>query len=258
MIQAIVLGAEMIIALIFINSLVEKTCGFDSSGEHKKVIEGTMIISLLYLIIIALFGENLKAEGIPFVDKIDNYSGFTDMYRENLLDFGVECAELISLTFVISLISNLVPTSIGDSGFAGKIVKSIILVLIGIIVNNYFLIIMKQTVFFSWTVTALQCFFSGTALIITPAMMIGSLLNMKPESKLVSFLIEKLPKTKIGQAISTATSNSLIFIVTLILFEKQFGSITSLMSQTPALIALFAPTIITIIGIKIMVKAAFN
>lgn len=114
---------------------------------------------------------------------------------------------------------------------------------------------MKKTVFFSWVLTALQCFLSGTALAMTPAMLIGNLLQLDPQNGVVSFLVKKLPQTKIGKAMSTAATNSIILIFVIMIFESQFGSVGDLMSQVPVLISLFAPLLIMIIGIRLMIKS---
>ena len=143
----------------------------------------------------------------------------------------------------------------GGAGITGKIIRSIVLVLVGVIANNYFLAIMKKSVFFSWALTALQCFLSGTALAMTPAMLIGNLLQLDPQSSVVSFLVKKLPQTKIGKAMSTAATNSIVLVFVIMIFESQYGSIGDFMSQVPALISLFAPLFIMLIGIRLMIKS---
>lgn len=255
MIQIIVLSAALIITLLILNSFLNRICGFDSAGDYGKVLEGTLTIGILYLVVMSLFGNSLMPDGIPFVDRMDSYTSLTEMFKNNLPVFVIECAELISLTFIISLISNLIPDTFGGNGITGKILRSIALVLIGLIANNYFLSLMEKTIFFSWAITALQCFLSGTALLMTPAMLIGNLLNLNPDSEIVSFLIKKLPQTKIGTALSTAASNSLLFIFVIMLFESQYGGINAFMNQIPAIISLFAPIVIIIIGIGLAIKS---
>ena len=258
MIQIIVTSGVLVIILFLFNTFINYVCGFSSSEEYGKVLEGSITIAILYLIILALFGNILRIEGIPFVDHLDNYSSFTALYQENMLTFVLECIELISLTLCISLISGFIPSTLGGTGFTGKVFRSIILVLVGIIVNNYFFSFIKNAPVFSWVVTALQCFVSGTSLVLTPAMLLGKILNVNPKSELVTFLIRELPKTKIGSSISQATTNSLVLIFTIILFESQYGSMTEILSQLPNIISLFAPLIVMIIGIKLLIKSVVN
>lgn len=255
LIQIIILSGVLVILLMIFNAFLNHICGYDSSGEYGKVLEGTLTIAILYLVIIALFGNNLMPDGIPFVDKMDNYLSLTDMFRNSLSVFVMECAELISLTFIISLVSSFIPSTFGGSGITGKTIRSIVLVLVGVVANNYFLSLMEKTIFFSWAITALQCFLSGTALVMTPAMLIGNLLKLNPDSEIISFLIKKLPQTKIGKAMSTAASNSIVLVFVIMIFESQYGSMTALVNQVPALISLFAPIIIMIMGIRLMIKS---
>ncbi len=159
MIQVIVLSVILVILLLILNSFLNYICGVDSSGNHGKVLEGTLTIVILYFVIISLFGNQIISDGIPFVDQLDYYSSLTFMFRERPTVFAFECAELISLTFVISLISSYIPSSFGGNGITGTVVRGIVLVLIGVVANNYFIALVKKTTLFSWALTALQCFF---------------------------------------------------------------------------------------------------
>lgn len=255
MVEMIMLSAILVTVLLILNAFLNHVFGYGSPDEYGKVLEGALTIAILYLVIIAMLGNNLMPSGIPFVDKMENYSSLTDMFKNDLSAFVMECAELISLTFIISLISELIPSTFGGEGITGKIIRSIVLVFIGVVANNYFLSLVGKTAAFSWAITALQCFFSGAALLVTPAMLIGEMLKLSPDSQVVSFFIKKLPETKIGKAMSTAASNSVFLVIVVMIFESQYGSMVSLVSQIPALIALFAPIVLMIIGIKLMLKS---
>lgn len=256
MIQVIAMSVILVILLIFLNSFLNYICGIDSSGNHGKVLEGTLTIGILYFVIISLFGNQLMPDGVPFVDQLDRYSSLLVMFKDRPTVFVFECAELISLTFVISLISSYIPSNFGGNGITGTVVRGIVLVLIGIVANNYFLSLVKKTALFSWALTALQCFFSGTALALTPAVIIGKLLQLNPESEVVSFLIKKLPQTKVGKAMSTAASNAILLVFVIMIFESQFGSIGNFVSQVPILLSLFAPLFIMLMGIRLIIKSA--
>lgn len=255
MIQIIVLSLILVIMLLLLNSFLNYICGVDSSGNYGKVLEGTLAIVVLYFIIISLFGNKLISAGIPFADQLDSYSSLTFMLKDRPTVFAIECAELISLTFVISLISSYIPSNFGGNGITGTIVRGIVLVLIGIVANHYLMALVKKTTLFSWALTVLQCFFSGTALVLTPAVIIGKILHLSPESEVVSFVITKLPQTKVGKSLSTAASNSILLVLVIMIFESQFGSIGNFMSQVPILISLFAPLFIMLIGIRLMIKS---
>ncbi len=255
MIQVITMSCVLILILIVLNAVLNSICGLESSGESGKVLEGSLTIVILYFVIIGLFGSTLSVEGIPFVDQLDYYKSLSDLFHNNLKVFILECTELISLTFVISYVSNIIPSGFGGTGYSGKIIRSIVVALVGILVNHYFLLIVKQTFVFSWAVTVLQCFITGTSLVLTPAMIIGRILKLDPENNVVSFLVKQLPQTKVGKALSTATTNSLTLIFVIMIFESQCGSLSSILGQTPVLISMVAPLLIMFIGIRIIIKS---
>ncbi len=254
MAQILVLSCGLIVAIIIINTFFSHISGIESEGQFGSVVEGILAIIILYVCIIELFGSDLSLTGIPFMGKLEEYKSIIEMYKRDMGGFAVECAKLISLTFVISLLSNIVSSSWGGNGYTGKIIRSIILVLGGLIANSYLLTIIQKTVLFDWSITALQCFFSGTALVLTPAMVLGKILGLDPKSSVVSFLVKKLPQTKIGKSISTATSDSLLFIFALMIFESQFGSLSTALQEVPVFISMLAPIIFITLGIKIMLK----
>lgn len=252
----IISSITLLVLLLLLNAFINSIFGFDKNGQYGKVLEGSFTIGFLYLIIIQLFGNNLSMIEVPFIDKIYNYGSFTEMFKNERGLFAIECAELISLTFVIYLISDIISDSWIGSTFTGKVIRSIIVVLIAMLANHYFLITLKKTIFFYWSAIAIQCFFSGVSLTLTPAMVLGKLLNIEPESEIVSFLIKKLPETKVGKAISTATTNSVLLVLVVLILESQFGSMTTIVKQTPQMISLFIPIGIMLVGIRLIIKSA--
>lgn len=255
LIQVIVFSAILVILLLILNSFLNYICGVNTSGNHGKVLEGALTIAILYFVIISLFGNHLISDGIPFIDQLDYYSSLSIMFREKPTVFVFECAELISLTFIISLISSYIPSGFGGNGITGTVIRGIVLVLIGVIVNNYIISLVKESALFSWALTAIQCFFSGTAMVLTPAIIIGKILQLDPKSEVVSFLVKKLPQTKVGKSMSAATSNAILFVLVILIFESQFGNISDFISQVPMLISLVAPIFIMLIGIRLMIKS---
>lgn len=67
MIQVIILSGGLVVLLLILNSFLNSVCGLDSSGNHGKVLEGTLTITILYLVIITLFGNQLMPDGIPLL-----------------------------------------------------------------------------------------------------------------------------------------------------------------------------------------------
>lgn len=92
-------------------------------------------------------------------------------------------------------------------------------------------------------------------MVLTPAIIIGKILQLDPKSEVVSFLVKKLPQTKVGKSMSAATSNAILFVLVILIFESQFGNISDFISQVPMLISLVAPIFIMLIGIRLMIKS---
>lgn len=256
MMQALALSGALILALLVLNSFLNYVCGYRTAAEHGKVMEGTITVVLLYLAFLMLFGGRVELCGIPFVDKLDAYGGLRDMFRNAPQVFVSECAELIALTFVMSYVSRLLPSGAGGSGFTGAVIGRMILVLAGLAANHFLMEAVEGTPLFRWGVTALECFLAGTALAVTPAMVIGAILDLDPQNGFVAFLVKKLPESGVGKALSTAFTNSLVFLFAVMALESQYGSVVTLMRQAPAVIAALAPCVLMLVGIGLMVRSA--
>ena len=112
----------------------------------------------------------------------------------------------------------------------------------------------QGTPVFEWALTALQCFLSGAALLITPAMVIGRMIGVSSDSGIVSFLVEKLPETGVGKALSSAATNSLLLVFVIMMCESQFGPLASYISLAPTLVNLLAPLILMLGAYRILFK----
>lgn len=257
MFQVLTMSVAMIVALIALNAFLGGVAGVDSGGS-EKVFEAIIIIVLLYIVMIALFGSNMSSLGVPFLEVLGQYQGISDLFHRNLPLFILECAGLISLVFIINLVSQFVPSTLGGSGLSGQILRSVVLVALGLTVNHYVLGIVSDMPLFQWALTILECFISSAALLVTPAMVLGKLLGVSSESGLVSFLIEELPKTKVGAAMSSAATNSLLLVCVVMLFESQFGNLQSMLLGVPLLINAIGPIVIMLIAYRLMIKSLFK
>lgn len=235
MTELIIMNGVLILTITIINAVMKNAFGV--SG-YDKVMEGSITVIILYAVLLALFGDVLSIAGLPFVDQMDYYKTISRIFHEDIWLFIRECAELVSLTFVISFVSQAIPSGWSGTALTGKIIRSMIVVLIGVIINNYFYLMLQKTIFFSWAVNALQCFFLGTALLVTPAMILGNALHVTTNNALVTFLVQKLPQTKVGKAVSTSVTNSLVLIGVIMIFENQFGSLGGVLNEMPSIVYL--------------------
>ena len=92
---------------------------------------------------------------------------------------------------------------------------------------------------------------------VVPAQIVGRLAGISPESGFVSFLVDKLPETKLGKALSSAATNSLIMVFVIMVFESQFGPLSSMLAAAPTVIYTIGIILIMLIGYRIIIKSFF-
>ena len=244
----------LIIALLLIHAVICQQVGLRDEKELGEIALNIISIGSLFLIALLMFSEILNTfPCLPFVDYIEEYGSFSDLFKKNPVAAAFECIRLVSLVLCMTYVSKLVPSDFGGKGFTKIILKSILIVLLGVIVNTLLLSVIQKSDFFAALIGILECIISGATLTVTPAMFIAHFLQLKPDSSAVLILLKTLPKSKIGKAISDATTNSIVFILALILFEKQCGSIYDFVNQIPNVIMSFLSGILVIFGITLMV-----
>lgn len=244
----------LLFVLLLFNGVIDAATGAGKVNFYG-VIEGTITVVFLYWVIISCYGMgSVNYNGIPFMDKLETYGSISNMFHEGMPDFLLECTELISMTFLMALISRLVPAGFGGTGITRSLIRSVVIVLAGILFNQAVLSVAEKNEIFGWAVTALRCFLTGGALLITPAVLIGSLLHLNSNSAVVLYLLEQLPQTAIGRAFSTAVTNSLVLVFSIMLVESQFGSLLSIVSGASQLIALGGVFVLIALGIKLITR----
>lgn len=257
MVQALIMSVTMVVLVLALNAFFGRVAGVDSAEGASKVLEAAIIVFILYIVIVALFGSNLDSVGVPFLHVIEKGMGLSQFFNSDLGGFALECAKLISLVFVITLCSQYLPSGFGGDGLSGQLLRSIVLVMIGVVINHYVLTAAQDAPLFEWAVVALQCLLSGAALMVVPAQIVGRLAGISPESGFVSFLVDKLPETKLGKALSSAATNSLIMVFVIMVFESQFGPLSSMLAAAPTVIYTIGIILIMLIGYRIIIKSFF-
>lgn len=245
-----------LVALFAVTALLEFV-----GGNRKKasgIMDGVLAIGIAGIFVAELLGEGGMSAEVPFASQLDAYPSLTSLFLGDLGAFVLECSKLISLMFVISLVSEFVPEGFGGGGTAGKILRSVMLAVIGLGANHFVYAAVAQAPLFGWGLTALQCFLAGAAVLVTPTMILGRLLHLPEGSGVASFLAERLPETKLGKALTMSASNAITFLVMVMLFESQFGSVTSFMRGIPFLLAPIAVIVIMMMGVYSMFKFMFR
>ncbi|MFR8872868.1 MAG: hypothetical protein ACLVHV_04965 [Oscillospiraceae bacterium] len=77
-------------------------------GQFKTALEGALTIFLLYLLLLTLLNHTSFAQGIPFAGKSKSmWKPDWCIHAEVFLVFVLECADWISLTFLIAILSGI-------------------------------------------------------------------------------------------------------------------------------------------------------
>ena len=230
----------MLSLLVYLGIMVLCLVVFDGAmayvtGEVNKcdrIISSFITIIILYSVIMGIMSSGAEngfiSDGIPFVSIMDKDTTLTSIMNEHLGVFVAETAELISLFFLISFIEKFLPKS--NYNISLMITSSLILVLVGIIINCFVVSFVCESQIYRWALTALQCVVSGVVLVITPAMLIGQLLGLNPNNTALAYAIDQLPHTAIGQAFTSALSRTAVLILGIMIFESQYGPLSGILS----------------------------
>lgn len=74
------------------------------------------------------------------------------------------------------------------------------------------------------------------------------------DNKLVAYIVNELPKTELGKAMSTSVSSSVIFLFYVVALEKQYGTVKQMLRGGIVLLNTAAPLIIMVLGIGMLIK----
>lgn len=258
MLAILVSCAMLVVFMVLFNAVVGRLAGVDDKGDLSKVAESCAAVMLVLVAASAVLGAGLPAAGIPFLDAIEQlgYAGVLDLFRNDVGRFALECANLISLMFVIGLVSRVIPSP--DSGFGLGMLRMLIIVGIALAFNAYLFSLAQQTPLFGLLVAMLRSTVAGVALLVTPAMLLGHLLGTKSDGGFVSLFLKELPKTAIGKAFASAFANSVVLVGAVMLIESQLGSLTTMMEGLPGIMNAVAILVMMVVGYRIMIKSMFK
>lgn len=258
MISLLTCLAGMVLALVVLDGVTAYVTGETNRGD--RIISSFITILILYAIIMGIMSSGAEnrfiSDGIPFASIMDENTTLTSIMHEHLLTFCKETAELISLFFLISFIERVLPTN--NSNLSLMITSRLILVLAGIVVNAFITSLVYESKIYQWALTTLQCLLSGVAIVVTPTMLIGQMLGIDPENRVLAYAIEQLPHTAVGQAFSSAVSRTAVLILGLMIYESQCGPLSGMIDLGIQLVYAIAPIVIVCIGISILLKSVFR
>lgn len=252
----IVTIALTVVALLAIFGGLSIVCGDNEKGS--SIMTECLSALVLYFFIITFYGIGLTGNGIlssslPLISDIDKYGNLTSFFNAQPDIFALDFVELVILFILVNIISRFIHSSGG--GIAGTIILKIIIIFMSCLIYGIFMDFVRENVYLKWTVYLVECVITGSAIVYTPTVIIAFILGFKPETYLVTYLLEELPKSSIGKSISSAISSATVFIFVIAALESQYGSIKNILSSTISIIPGFGTIIIMLMGIYFMINA---
>lgn len=230
------------------------------TGEEKKgntIVVNCITAMVLYLLVIELFNYSLPAggifkSGIPLVNNVEKIGSVKNYLLNNPGAFAIDFVELVALTLMINLVSNLF--SFEEAGFAGKVISRIVIVLGGIIAYGFLMDIVRDNIILKWCVYCVECVIMGSSILYTPIMVISFITGLKKDNIALVYLVEQFPNTSIGKAIFTAVTSSVMFLGLMIALESQYGSMCNILQGTVDGMESFGSVIVMTIGLYIIIS----
>lgn len=236
MISLLVFLVVMILIPVALDGFFSARSGDTIRGT--RIISGLITIAILFSVIMTFMGSSQSggfvSDGIPFVPMMDSETTILSIFRSDLRTFVAETAELMSLILIISYLDRIWRFDTADNRHTSLsliIISRLLLVLTGIVVNCFLVSLAKENQIYQTILTCLQCMLAGTAIVLTPTMLIGQIFGVSPENPVLSYIMQELPNTAIGTAVRNAVSRSAVLLFGVMLYESQYGPLSGLVEK---------------------------
>lgn len=110
----------------------------------------------------------------------------------------------------------------------------------------------SENVVIKWCVYAVESFITIGSIAYTPLMLAANLTGLKHDNWLLIYLINALPKCKLGKAISAAISSVIMFLVLAVILENQYGSIKYILRGGTAILETMGGIVVMCMGLYFM------
>lgn len=255
MIQYLLSLVILVVGVSFVAGLALRLSGEASGG---KILSACFLIFFLYAVFTVVYQTGSGYEGIPFSDVYSRGIGIKDYYLNDFAGFVYNAAQLLTLTFLMSLIGGFVPEDLGGK-YIGIVFSKTVIVMLALIINHYVITGVQGNPVFQTAITGLTWFFGGSTAVFTPALVLLGLIKTitgisDDDNPFVKFLADELPKTKVGKALKTAFGTSMVYLFYLFVMDEYFGGFNNVVLGATQIIEAFAPIVLMIVGIILMVK----
>lgn len=212
---------------------------------------------ILFVVLLSLFNIGGADNGIfktalPMIDGLQKYGNVSGFLKSSPGEFALGFVQLVAVSLLINYASNLF--NFGSSWVFGKITSRIAIVLIGLILYGIFWDMVSGNIAMKWCVYAVESLITVGS-ISYPAIMIASnITGLKTNNYVLMYVVNQLPKTSIGKAISAAITSSITFLALLAILESQYGTSINLLNGCLSILESSGSIIIMVMGIAIMLK----
>lgn len=230
--------------------------GDEDAGN--TILVNCLTAFILFIVLLSLFniggsGDGFLKSALPMIEGLQKYGNVSGYMKNSPGDFALSFVQLVAVSLLISYASNLF--SFGASGVFGKITSRIAIVLIGLIIYGIFWNMVSENIAIKWCVYAVESLITVGS-VSYPAIMIASnITGLKTNNYVLIYVVNQLPKTSIGKAISAAITSSISFLVLLAILELQYGTSINLLNGCLSILESSGSIIIMIMGIAIMLKS---
>lgn len=243
-----------IIALAVIFSILCSISGESSKGN--MIFINCITVTILYVLILYMF--NVDGSGrifnssIPLLEAVEKYGSVRVLLSSAPSEFSLCFVQLVTVALLISFMSNVF--SLEQAGFVSKLLTRVVLVFAGLLLYGFVMDSISSNIVIKYCVYALETLLTGGSILYTPIMMASMITGLKTDNYVLIYVMEQLPKTSIGKAVSTAVTSSILFVVMMLVLETQYGSVVNIMQETVDVFVAGGAVLIMIMGIYIMLK----
>jgi len=194
--------------------------------------------------------------GIPFISEITDYGSLTNVFHAAPLEAAVAFLDVVCLSTIINMLSLLPHTSGSATGkFMVRMFTGIILALISLMLFNF---IVKESEIYRYIVSSLGAVITMLSIGSIPLSLVSLITNRNTSGIGFLAILFIFSKSKVVGILRDSFFKAIVYVVGIYVLETEFGTIANSMSRFATVTVAFAPAVIMIIGMIIMIKSVFK
>lgn len=242
------------------------TDGIEDVSANVASVLGLLFVFSLILLSHSSFSELVPmietfVGGIPFLKEIADYGSLHNVITQAPLAAAMSFMDVVILSTIVDIIG-LFPSASGDAlndkgkpRFFVAALTGVVLAFVALFLLNY---VIKPSSTYRWIASIIGAVISLISLgTIIPAVISQFGAYTAKGAVGVIALWTLFSRTWVAGVLRDAFFKALVFVLGLWLIEEQFSSLAAGVSQFALVITAFAPAVVMIIGIIIMVRSVF-